>query len=121
MLVPETARRFPVRAMESGPAAGVLMSAHHGRTLALPQLISFDMGGTTAKGALVRDYAPLKRYDMEVARLHDFKRGSGLPVKIPVIDMVEIGSGGGSIAEVDERGLIRVGPRSAGANPGPAC
>ncbi|MCY4452457.1 MAG: hydantoinase/oxoprolinase family protein [Immundisolibacterales bacterium] len=120
-IVPETARRFPVRALESGPAAGALMSAHHGRSLALPDLLSFDMGGTTAKGALIRRFAPLKQYDLEVGRVHEFKRGSGLPAKLPVIDMIEIGSGGGSLARVDERGLIRVGPRSAGADPGPAC
>ena len=120
-IVPETARRFPVRALESGPAAGALMSAYHGRRLELPDLLSFDMGGTTAKGALIRRYAPLKQYDLEVGRVHEFKRGSGLPVKLPVIDMIEIGSGGGSLARVDERGLIRVGPRSAGADPGPAC
>ena len=120
-LMPDAARRFPVRALESGPAAGALMSANHGRRLALPNLLSFDMGGTTAKGALVRDYVPLKQYDLEVARVHEFKRGSGLPVKLPVIDMIEIGAGGGSLAAVDERGLIRVGPKSAGADPGPAC
>ena len=120
-IVPETARRFPVRALESGPAAGALMSAHHGRSLGLPDLLSFDMGGTTAKGALVRGFAPLKQYDLEVGRVHEFKRGSGLPVKLPVIDMIEIGSGGGSLARFDERGLVRVGPRSAGADPGPAC
>ena len=120
-IMPETARRFPVRALESGPAAGALMSAHHGRTLGLPDLLSFDMGGTTAKGALVRGFTALKQYDLEVGRVHEFKRGSGLPVKLPVIDMIEIGSGGGSLARVDERGLIRVGPQSAGADPGPAC
>ncbi len=120
-LSPDAARRFPVRSLESGPAAGALMSAHHGRALGLPNLLSFDMGGTTAKGALVKGGEPLKMYDMEVARVHEFKRGSGLPVKIPVIDMIEIGAGGGSIAEVDERGVIRVGPMSAGAEPGPAC
>ena len=120
-IVPETARRFPVRALESGPAAGALMSAYHGRGLGLPDLLSFDMGGTTAKGALIRRYAPLKHYDLEVGRVHEFKRGSGLPAKLPVIDMIEIGAGGGSLARVDERGLIRVGPRSAGADPGPAC
>ena len=120
-ITPETARRFPVRALESGPAAGALMSAHHGRSLDLPDLLSFDMGGTTAKGALIRRYAPLKQYDLEVGRVHEFKPGSGLPVKLPVIDMIEIGSGGGSLARVDDRGLIRVGPRSAGADPGPAC
>ncbi|MBM3518389.1 MAG: hydantoinase/oxoprolinase family protein [Alphaproteobacteria bacterium] len=121
VLAPDAARRYPVRMLESGPAAGVLMSAHLGRLLAVPDLIAFDMGGTTAKGALVRDFAPLKKYEMEVARVHEFKRGSGLPVKVPVIDMLEIGAGGGSLAEADERGLIRVGPRSAGADPGPAC
>ena len=120
-IVPETARRFPVRALESGPAAGALMSAHHGRQLGIPDSLSFDMGGTTAKGALIRRFAPLKQYDLEVGRVHEFKAGSGLPVKLPVIDMIEIGSGGGSLASVDERGLIRVGPRSAGADPGPAC
>ena len=120
-ITPDTARRFPVRALESGPAAGALMSAHHGRQLGTPDLLSFDMGGTTAKGALIRRFAPLKHYDLEVGRVHEFKQGSGLPVKLPVIDMIEIGSGGGSLATVDERGLIRVGPRSAGADPGPAC
>ena len=120
-IMPETARRFPVRALESGPAAGALMSAHHGRKLGFPDLLSFDMGGTTAKGALVRGFTALKQYDLEVGRVHEFKSGSGLPVKLPVIDMIEIGSGGGSLARVDERGLIRVGPKSAGADPGPAC
>ena len=120
-LVPDAARRFPVRSLESGPAAGALMSAHLGRILGLPHILSFDMGGTTAKGALIRDYTPLKKYETEVSRVHDFKHGSGLPVKIPTIDMIEIGAGGGSIVEVDDRGLIRVGPRSAGADPGPAC
>jgi N-methylhydantoinase A len=117
----ETARRFPVRALESGPAAGALMSAYHGRTLSIGNLLAFDMGGTTAKGALIRGGAPLKKYMMEVARVHEFKRGSGLPVRIPVIDMIEIGAGGGSLAGVDDRGLLRVGPKSAGADPGPAC
>ena len=108
-LTPETARKFPVRALESGPAAGALMSAHHGRTLGLQNLLSFDMGGTTAKGALVRDGEAVKKYAMEVARVHEFRQGSGLPVRIPVIDMIEIGAGGGSIAAVDDRGLLRVG------------
>jgi N-methylhydantoinase A len=120
-LAADTARRFPVRALESGPAAGALMSAYHGRSLDLPNLLSFDMGGTTAKGALVRGGAAIKRYAMEVARVHEFRKGSGLAIRIPVIDMIEIGAGGGSIAEVDARGLLRVGPRSAGAVPGPAC
>jgi len=115
------ARRFPIRMLESGPAAGALMSARHGQDLGLEQALAFDMGGTTAKGCFVSDGRPLKRYDMEVARVHEFKKGSGLPVKIPVVDMIEIGAGGGSLAEVDERGVLRVGPRSAGADPGPAC
>jgi N-methylhydantoinase A len=120
-IIPEIARRFPVRILESGPAAGALMSALQGRRLNLPNLLSFDMGGTTAKGCLIRGAEPLKKYTFEVARMHEFKAGSGLPVRIPVIDMIEIGAGGGSIAEVDAREVIRVGPRSAGADPGPVC
>lgn len=120
-LTADIARRYPVRMLESGPAAGALMAAQHGRALELPQILSFDMGGTTAKGCIVQGGEPLKRYEMEVARVHEFKKGSGLPVKIPVLDMIEIGSGGGSLAEVDERGTLRVGPRSASADPGPAC
>jgi len=115
------ARRFPIRLLESGPAAGALMSARHGQSLALPQLLSFDMGGTTAKGCIISDGRPRKRYTMEVARVHEFRPGSGLPVTIPVIHMIEIGAGGGSLVELDERGVIRVGPHSAGAAPGPAC
>ncbi len=121
MVTPGTARRFPVRMMESGPAAGALMSARHGAALGLADVLSFDMGGTTAKGALVRAGLPLRTDELEVARVHEFKPGSGIPIKIPVIDMIEIGAGGGSVAELDGRGVIRVGPRSAGADPGPAC
>ncbi len=121
MMTTATARRFPVRALESGPAAGALMSASHGRALELENLLSFDMGGTTAKGALVVGGEPIKHYDMEVARGYQFRKGSGLTVRIPVLDMIEIGAGGGSIADVDDRGLLKVGPRSAGAMPGPAC
>jgi len=106
--------------LESGPAAGVLMSAFHGASLSLPGLLSLDMGGTTAKGALIHNGSPVKAYEMEVARVHQFKRGSGLPAKVPVIDMIEIGAGGGSIAQIDRRGLLAVGPHSAGADPGPA-
>lgn len=120
-VTPQTARQYPVRMLESGPAAGVLVSSHIGRLLDRPNLLAYDMGGTTAKGALIRDGAPLKRYEMEVARVHDFKMGSGLPAKIPVIDLIEIGAGGGSIAAVDVRGIISVGPQSAGADPGPVC
>lgn len=117
----DTARRYPIRMLESGPAAGVLLSAALGRLTGRNSLLAFDMGGTTAKGALIRAGAPLKRYDMEVARIHEFKPGSGLPAKIPVIDLIEIGAGGGSIAHRDTRGVIAVGPRSAGATPGPVC
>lgn len=120
-LTADMARRYPVRLLESGPAAGALMSARHSVWLRQPQILSFDMGGTTAKGCVVRDHIPLKRYEFEVARVHEFKRGSGLPINIPVIDMIEIGAGGGSLADLDPRGVLRVGPRSAGADPGPAC
>jgi len=120
-LTAATARRYPVRMLESGPAAGVLMSAHHGRRLGIRDVLSYDMGGTTAKGAIIRDGEPERIYEIEVARIHEFRAGSGLPVRVPAVDMIEIGAGGGSIAEIDERGLIRVGPRSAGAAPGPAC
>jgi N-methylhydantoinase A len=115
------AREFPVRMLESGPAAGALMSARVGRAIGVPNLLAFDMGGTTAKGCIIRDGAPAKRYDMEVARVHEFKAGSGLPAKIPVLDMIEIGAGGGSLAGIDHRGALAMGPRSAGADPGPAC
>ena len=117
----EMARRFPVRLIESGPAAGALMAALLGEMLGEGELLSFDMGGTTAKGALIREGEPLRKYQLEVARVHNFKPGSGLPLRIPVIDMIEIGAGGGSIASVDARRLLAVGPRSAGADPGPAC
>ncbi|MEM7442638.1 MAG: hydantoinase/oxoprolinase family protein [Pseudomonadota bacterium] len=117
----ETARRYPVRLLESGPAAGVHFAARLGETANIADLLAFDMGGTTAKGALVRDMEPLHRYEMEVARVHEFRLGSGLPAKIPVIDLIEIGAGGGSLAEVDARGVVKVGPRSAGADPGPVC
>ncbi len=116
-----TARRYPVRMLESGPAAGALMTAQHGRSLGLANLLSFDLGGTTAKGALIRGGQPLRRDTMEVARIYHHRRGSGLSLKLPVIDMTEIGAGGGSIAAIDERKLLRVGPHSAGASPGPAC
>ena len=120
-LTSSQAQRWPVRLIESGPAAGALMAAFVGEQAGYPDILSFDMGGTTAKGAVVRNAKPLKRYRLEVARAHEFRTGSGLPLRIPVIDMIEIGAGGGSLAAVDERGLLAVGPRSAGADPGPAC
>ncbi|MFQ5912648.1 MAG: hydantoinase/oxoprolinase family protein [Nitrospinota bacterium] len=118
---PETAEVFPVRLIESGPAAGAMAAAYYGKQLNLNRLISFDMGGTTAKTCFVEEGRPSTVTEFEVARVYQFKKGSGLPVKVPVIDMIEIGAGGGSIAHVDELGLLKVGPESAGANPGPAC
>ena len=118
---PALARRYPARLLESGPAAGALMAASLGRQLGAQDVLAFDMGGTTAKGCIIRKGEPLRRYELEVARLHEFKRGSGLTLKIPVIDMIEIGAGGGGIAGADVLGVLRVGPESAGADPGPAC
>jgi N-methylhydantoinase A len=117
----ETARRFPVRLLESGPAAGALAAAFYGRAADFPEVLSFDMGGTTAKACLIEGGEPLTSSEFEVARVYRFKKGSGLPVKISVIEMIEIGAGGGSIAAVGSLGLLKVGPRSAGSAPGPAC
>ena len=118
---PDIARKFPVRLCESGPAAGAVMAGKAGRALALSHILSFDMGGTTAKTCLIEDGAPVVTTEFEVARHHRFKKGSGLPLRMPVVDMIEIGAGGGSIARVDDLGLLKVGPESAGADPGPAC
>jgi N-methylhydantoinase A len=117
----ETARRFPIRMLESGPAAGALAAAAFGRASGHADLVSFDMGGTTAKLCVVENGSPLVADDFEVDRVYRLRRGSGLPVKLPVIDMIEIGVGGGSLAAVDALGLLKVGPRSAGADPGPVC
>ena len=116
-----TACRFPIRLVESGPAGGAIFSAHVARECGLARVLSFDMGGTTAKVCLIDDYRPQTSRSFEVARIGRFKKGSGLPLRIPVIEMVEIGAGGGSIAHVDALGRIAVGPESAGADPGPAC
>jgi N-methylhydantoinase A len=117
----ETAARFPVRLLESGPAAGALAAAEAGILSGHRDLLSFDMGGTTAKLCVIEDGQPLKTHDFEVDRIYRFRKGSGLPVRIPVIDMIEIGAGGGSIARVDSLGLLKVGPESSGADPGPVC
>jgi N-methylhydantoinase A len=117
----ETARTYPIRLVESGPAAGALASAAYGRLAGDSHLLSFDMGGTTAKACIIDDGRPLTTSDFEVARVYRFKKGSGLPIKVPVIEMIEIGAGGGSIARIDALGLLKVGPDSAGADPGPAC
>ncbi len=117
----KTAGSFPVRMIESGPAAGALAAAHYAARLGLDRMISFDMGGTTAKACLIEHYQPLVTGHFEVDRVYRFKAGSGLPVAVPSVDMIEIGAGGGSIASIDQLGLLRVGPRSAGSFPGPAC
>jgi len=117
----DTAVRFPIRLVESGPAGGAILGQHIARQLAAPQAIALDMGGTTAKIILLNDYEARHSRSMEVARVYRFLPGSGLPLRVPVIDMIEIGAGGGSIARVDTLGRIAVGPESAGAAPGPAC
>src|SRR5437660_3437751 len=119
--VPPLARRLPVRLIESGPAAGALAAAQAAGQRREPKLLSFDMGGTTAKACVIDDGVPLVGREFEVARADRFKKGSGLPVRVPVIELIEIGAGGGSIARVDRMGLLKVGPDSAGADPGPAC
>jgi N-methylhydantoinase A len=117
----ETACRVPIRLAESGPAGGAAAAAHYGRTTRTPRILSFDMGGTTAKICFVDDGEPRIARECEVARMWRFKRGSGLPIIVPVIELIEIGAGGGSIARVDRMGLPKVGPDSAGSEPGPAC
>jgi N-methylhydantoinase A len=119
--VPATAARFPVRLLESGPAGGALAAAAFGSAGAIGDLISFDMGGTTAKLCVIEHGEPLIAQEFEVDRVYRLKRGSGLPVRIAVVDMIEIGAGGGSIARVDALGLVTVGPDSSGSDPGPAC
>ncbi len=117
---PETASDLPVRLIESGPAGGGLATVRLGAKAGRRDAISFDMGGTTATACLIQDGMLDNAPTMEVARVHRFKRGSGLPIKAPTLDMIEIGAGGG-IAHVGRLGLLRVGPTSAGAEPGPAC
>lgn len=115
------AKEFPVRLIESGPVAGALAAQYYGRFAGIDELISFDMGGTTAKACLIRHGTLPVTSDLEVDRVYRFKKGSGTPVAVPAIDLMEIGAGGGSIAEVNALGLLQVGPRSAGASPGPVC
>ncbi|MBP1806105.1 hydantoinase/oxoprolinase family protein [Rubellimicrobium aerolatum] len=117
----ETAAQYPVRLVESGPAGGAIFAADVARRHGLPRVLSFDMGGTTAKICLIRDGQPKTARVFEVARSTRFKKGSGMPISIPVIDMVEIGAGGGSLAQIDSLRQIRVGPESAGSEPGPAA
>jgi len=117
----DTAADFPVRLVESGPAGGAIFAAHLAARYGRDRVLSYDMGGTTAKIALIEDYVPQTAKTFEVARTTRFKKGSGMPISIPVIEMIEIGAGGGSIASVDTLGQIRIGPHSAGSEPGPAC
>ncbi|MCY4649844.1 MAG: hydantoinase/oxoprolinase family protein [bacterium] len=117
----ETAARFPIRLLESGPAAGALAAATLGAEVGVDDLLSFDMGGTTAKLCVIAEGRPEITYDFEVDRRYRFRKGSGLPVKTPVIEMIEIGAGGGSIARINQLGLLKIGPESAGSDPGPVC
>jgi N-methylhydantoinase A/oxoprolinase/acetone carboxylase beta subunit len=117
----EQARELPVRLIESGPAAGIHATVAYGERLGRANLIAFDMGGTTAKVCLIRDGTPFWTTQFEAARVSRFRKGSGLPVRVPALDLLEIGAGGGSIARVDALGTLGVGPDSAGAEPGPAC
>lgn len=117
----ETAARFPIRLVESGPAGGAILAGRIAQECGLKEVLSFDMGGTTAKICLLTDGEPERARKFEIARAYRDMKGSGLPVRIPVIEMVEIGAGGGSIARVDKLGRITVGPDSAGSTPGPVC
>ena len=117
----EGAVRTPIQLLESGPAGGTMAGVFVGRLTDKPDLVAFDMGGTTAKASMIRGHAPEITNHFEAAREKRFKKGSGLPVRIPVIDMIEIGAGGGSIARVNKLGLLTVGPDSASSTPGPAC
>jgi N-methylhydantoinase A len=117
----QVASRNPIRMVESGPAAGVLAGIWYAKRLNETRLLCLDMGGTTAKSCLVEGFAAGLASDFEIARVYRFKRGSGFPITVPSVDVVEIGAGGGSVARIDELGLLKVGPDSAGADPGPAC
>jgi N-methylhydantoinase A len=117
----DTAARFPVRLVESGPAGGAIFAAGVAAERGLTRMLALDVGGTTAKICLIDDFKPQRSQGFEVARMHRFRKGSGLPLRIPVVEMVEIGAGGGSIAQLDSVGRLTVGPHSAGSEPGPAC
>lgn len=116
-----SAQDFPIRLIESGPAAGAMAASYYSGLTGSENLISFDMGGTTAKMCLIDGGRPDRKHDFEAGRVRRFHKGSGLPLKVSVVDMIEIGAGGGSLANVDRMGLLKVGPRSAGSNPGPVC
>lgn len=116
-----SAQDFPIRLIESGPAAGAMAASYYSGLTGSENLISFDMGGTTAKMCLIDGGRPDRKHDFEAGRVRRFHKGSGLPLKVSVVDMIEIGAGGGSLANVDQMGLLKVGPRSAGSKPGPVC
>ena len=117
----ETAKNFPVRIIESGPTAAVIASQHYGKMFNIKDMFCFDMGGTTAKSCLIQDGHAGLVSTFEVGRVQRFQKGSGLPIHVPLVDLMEIGAGGGSIAKISNLGLLQVGPESAGADPGPAC
>ena len=117
----ETACEYPVRIIESGPTAAVIASQHYGKMFQIKDMFCFDMGGTTAKSCLIQKGQAGLVSTFEVGRVQRFKKGSGLPIQVPVVDLMEIGAGGGSIARMSKMGLLQVGPESAGADPGPAC
>lgn len=121
LVSPAVARAFPIRLLESGPAGGGLAAALFGETAGKDRLIAFDMGGTTAKACLIEDGRVDIAAEIEAGRVSRFRKGSGLPIRAPVLDMIEIGAGGGSIAGIDAVGLLKVGPQSAGSAPGPVC
>ena len=121
MTTVETAARLPIRLVESGPAGGAILAARIARQTEQRSVLSFDMGGTTAKLCLIDNFRPQTARKFEIARAARFIRGSGMPVRIPVIEMIEIGAGGGSIARVDRLKRVHIGPESAGAEPGPAA
>jgi N-methylhydantoinase A len=117
----DVAERYPVRIVESGPAGGAIASAHFGKLGSAPDVIGFDMGGTTAKFCVIEGAQPSRSTAFEVGRVYRFAKGSGLPIKAPVVEMIEIGAGGGSIARAESNSLLKVGPDSAGSAPGPSC
>ena len=117
----DTARRFPIQLLESGPAAGVEAAGFYARMMGVDHALAFDMGGTTAKLCIVENGRAARTRSFEVGRVHRFTKGSGIPVALPVYDLLEIGAGGGSIARIDDLGLLTVGPQSAGSDPGPIC
>ena len=117
----ETAKEFPVRIIESGPTAAVIASQHYGKMFNIRDMFCFDMGGTTAKSCLIQNGHAGLVSTFEVGRVQRFQKGSGLPIQVPVVDLMEIGAGGGSIAKISNMGLLQVGPESSGADPGPAC